>query len=62
MIEYKHYTCDWEDVTAKIINSDVDNLRFEQYRLRFNDVVYTENNAEFRKAFTKQVMWEKLKL
>jgi hypothetical protein len=60
MIEYCHYMDNWEDVTAKIINSDVDNLRFELYRLRFNGVIYTEHSTEFRTAFEKQVMWERL--
>ena len=60
MIEYCHYMDNWEDVTAKIINSNVDNLRFELYRLRFNGVIYTEHSLEFKEAFKKQVMWEKL--
>ena len=60
MIEYEYEVNIWADITGELLTLNVENLTFDLYRLRINGIIYDRNNEEFRQAYAKQMMWEKL--
>ena len=63
MLEFKDiidtHNTRWRSM--KMIYKDLTMLSFCNYLVRINGQVFTENNDEFKEAYKKAYMWEKLK-
>jgi len=47
-------------INAKTIYDDIERYTFTDYDMYIDEVKYTENNAEFRDAIEKEMVWDVL--